>query len=504
MNEPKQSQPLPSTDSAEPKRYDNIFDAIEFNNLSEFKRLMEIKAELDKPRKGDLNTSALEYAASMGRETMVDMILKRRKIPYELNYALCNATFLGNSRIVESLLKARAPLSANFNVIYRGPLHTAAYRGHLSIVELLIKAKANVMEKQDYGGQYPLELASFFGHADVVNALLAAKGGLDIETVKGRAQIEGALFIAADKGHAPVVKTLLEAKASLRSAEKLLKNIAEKGHISVLQELLAAGLDIDLPVNRGFDGTILHVSLNEKWNFFACALIKARASFDAVNYYEMTPLHIAAKLGNTQIIQMLLMGITDLEARDHLKRTPLLHAVDSCCDEAVQLLIRAKARIDFSHPESGDNILHYAIREFSAYHEVYRTEAKRIQTDQTNIIKTLFRAKASSLLHTRNFNNETPLQLALTMNVDHIASLLLNECNKQREIALLATTHQASGRHSFWNKAKQPAVKDRQVFRLIFTAAFGTPSTSNSSKPAIEPIAEKNPCISPGQLVQYI
>lgn len=467
MSEQKKSQPSYSTDSARPIRHNNIFDAIEFNNPSEFKRLMEAKADL-----GKAETSALVRAVCLGRDSIVDMILRKQKIPDELNHALHAAAKLGHGKIVESLLKARANFQST-NLLRRKPLHIAADAGNASVVEILIKAKASFLDG-DFFKMTPLHLAASKGHRDAVKTLLANSCDLDLETSKN----ETPLFLAAKHGHNTVVKTLLDAKAAI--SPKLLISIAHQGQTPMLQTLLAAGLNVNSPID--FEGdTILHTTLRKHGHVsFVRALMEARASLDAVDHHNKTPLHLAAVLGDTQIIHMLLMGIVNIEARDDDEYTPLLCAVNSYRDDAVQLLIKAKASMDFVHSESGDTILHSAVRtRYIPISSRPEDEAEyiRMQSNKMKVIETLLKAKASSLMYTPNTKGETPFSLALSQDEDLIVSLF----NRVRETALLVATHSRSGRNSFWNKAKLVTLKEPQVFREIFNFGFKKPLVSNKT-----------------------
>jgi len=143
------------------------------------------------------------------------------------------------------------------------PLHHAAAAGRKDNAELLLAAGAEI-NAADRIGLHPLEWAAFAGRLPVVE-FLVEKGGADLDT---------ALFLAAQQGQNNIVRFLLEHGAS---------------------------------PDAHYNGTV-------------------------------TALHVAARQGNTELARLLLTHGAHPNFVEHNRSTPLEYAVGQSSKEMVELL----------------------------------------------------------------------------------------------------------------------------------------------------------------------
>lgn len=144
----------------------------------------------------------------------------------------------------------------------------AASRGHAKIVARLIQAGAEVntqlQEYAEYGwkGCNPLSLAASEGHIEVAKILIAAKADINL----GKGNRHGPpLMWAAQYGKAESVKLLLEAGSEINVVEPPSQNVSgrmlpggtpltkaiEEGAVQVVEILIAAKADVNLPLING-------------------------------------------------------------------------------------------------------------------------------------------------------------------------------------------------------------------------------------------------------------
>lgn len=231
--------------------------------------------------------------------------------------ALIAAAASGATKIVEALLTH----GADINHIGPGKtaLALASEEGHISLVKRLLAAGANV----ETGTTVPLETASENGHTEIVGLLLAAG-----------ARAGRAIVTASLNGHVEIVKKLLAAGADANKYiywrppmgvqdgyEKIIKKhrdagvkpneerfstplgaAAHNGHLAVVEELLAAGADIDRTTEESF--TPLQAAVNRGHRIVVEKLLAAGADVNAYGM-EYLPLQLATEWNDTEIVRIL-------------------------------------------------------------------------------------------------------------------------------------------------------------------------------------------------------
>lgn len=200
----------------------------------------------------------------------------------------------------------------------------------------------------------PLHSAAFGGNAAMAQQLLTLGSALDTRDVAGAT----AIFLAAEAGQAPAVRKLLDAggDASLSNAagESPLYIAALKGHLEVVRLLLDGFVQKRVAWHklRYGDGwtPLMAAAVANHYNVAQCLLLSAgsEAALDlttAANRYGQSALHIAARKGSPQLLQLLLCvgGVAMLAMADSSGETPMDVAVKHSHAAAVAEFRRAYA-----------------------------------------------------------------------------------------------------------------------------------------------------------------
>jgi ankyrin repeat protein len=91
-------------------------------------------------------------------------------------------------------------------------------------------------------------------------------------------------------------------------------------------------------------------------------LIKAGAKVAAANAFGITPVYLAAEMGNAALALRLLDAGADVNTTDRTGDTLLMAAVRAGAADAVQLLLDRGAQVNAAEPELGHTPLMYAVR----------------------------------------------------------------------------------------------------------------------------------------------
>lgn len=206
-------------------------------------------------------------------------------------------------RYVEQRLKGadelrRRQLESMQDLLGWTPLHVAAEVSEAATVERLI-LQGFPVDVRAANGQSPLHVASRHGNIDSMRILLKRKADPNLTDQQGRTP----LLLTAH--HEDAVEMLLSAGA--KPSDILLATIAGRADLV-----------------KGF-------------------LAKDKALTEARTPGGATPLHLAAKLGHLEIMEVLLANGADVNARDSLKFTPL-HWAGYVQDVSALLLVHKADR----------------------------------------------------------------------------------------------------------------------------------------------------------------
>ena len=201
-------------------------------------------AGADVNKKDNLGVSALKtlFEQKLDGETKCSSsfdLVKKHLEENNSGYQLIQAAELGNTKLVEELLKNAADLDFE-DEFELTPIMASAKEGHLEIVQLLVKSGANTAGS--------LLIASESAKVDIVKYLLSI-----------HADSTGALSAAASAGNPELVDLLLKEKVNVNdsysdesgySATPLVM-AAASGHLEIVKLLLASGADITFTDSEG-------------------------------------------------------------------------------------------------------------------------------------------------------------------------------------------------------------------------------------------------------------
>lgn len=301
------------------------------------------------------------------------------------SFPLCHAAQNGYIKIVKSLLTRYAAEQMNTEVNGWRPIHVACQLGSLPVVSLIQTSDAKQLSVGNIDGMCSLHLATYFKHKFLVEALLlkfgvsrmvrdkmnflpfhlACQTG-DIATIElllkeaaleqlFATSIHSALGIhtATQSNQLGVINFLIKkfpehAKKLVNSKDKddftCLHIASLYGFSGMVEELVTAKAD-----GNARDNTLktpLHAACYKDVTSTINLLInKADSKVDAVDYLQMTPLHLACQNGHAQVVETLLKFSANVNARDKYQRTPLLCAVIWGHHKLIRLLPNNKADV---------------------------------------------------------------------------------------------------------------------------------------------------------------
>ena len=213
-------------------------------------------------------------------------------------------------------------------------VHLAAENGHVDIIRLLLEQGANV-NQVDREGVTPVMLAARGGHLEAIRFLFENRGDLNAHSFFDDAM---PIHYAASGEHTSVVKFLLEKGSSVFA-----KAYEQE---SVLH--LASSLEL--------------VSL----------LVEQGADIHARDIYEHTPLHYAAKKGQTDTVNYLLDHGADVNARasSGIAQTypPLWSALKGGHAATAKILIERGTNFQYTEEENVSKFLNANLLSLAAEH----------------------------------------------------------------------------------------------------------------------------------------
>ena len=295
-------------------------------------RLLDEDSHLDVNCPDENGRTPLIYACRRGHSTTVKLLLELRADPGikcdRGSSAIVEATMFDHPEIVEILLATK---SVDINEAYRYPNHIertvlmlAALHGKEEIVSCILQ-KDDVDVKLKDGEDYPaICLAVTTEDVAIVDLLLLQKGiNVDSSTGDGAT----ALIIAAQHGHDKVVRSLLQHGANLllRDCEggTAISWAMGIGHHSTVKTLLQPKVDFSGKDNHGH--SLLHSAcLSERTQPDVIRqLINGGVSVGTPDNHGEISLHVACRMGNLEVVEVLLAEGASPEAKDKYDRTPL-------------------------------------------------------------------------------------------------------------------------------------------------------------------------------------
>ena len=217
--------------------------------------------------------------------------------------ALAWAVHLGEQRMAEALLSAGARVNTA-DEYGETPLTLAAANGDTVLVQRLLGAGAKA-DAARWNGETALMIAAGAGSMGALRLL--AFHGADANAAEPR-RGQTALMWAAAEGHSEIVAALLEIgadpKAVSKSGFNALAFAVAKNDAASVGQLLTAGLDPNFKLPSG--NNLLLMAMAYRHSASASALVDGGADVHATDRGGNTPLHIAAQVGDDELVSKLL------------------------------------------------------------------------------------------------------------------------------------------------------------------------------------------------------
>ncbi|XP_035775007.1 serine/threonine-protein phosphatase 6 regulatory ankyrin repeat subunit B-like isoform X2 [Anopheles albimanus] len=285
----------------------------------------------------------------------------------------------------------------------RTPMHLAAENGHASIIEILAdKYRASIYERTKDGSTL-MHIASLNGHAECATTLFRKGVYLHMPN-KGGAR---SIHTAAKYGHVGIISTLLnkgeKVDVPTNDHYTALHIAVQSAKPAVVETLLGFGAEVHVRGGR-LRETPLHIAARVRdGDRCALMLLKSGAGANKTTDDGQTPVHVAAKNGNTMTLDLLLEDNGDPLIKSNVGETPLHLGARNCHPQIVKHLIDfvmmkhgkevLRNYLNFTN-EDGATALHYAC-------QVTKDEVKKPNGDR-DIVKMLLENGADVALNTKS------------------------------------------------------------------------------------------------------
>ena len=327
------------------RREKELFDACLKNDTGRFIRLIRHgHVDVNIMNKG---ITLLFGAAYLGQTNIVEELLRRPDINVNLAMddgatPLYVAAQEGHVKVVELLL-ARNGINVNPAKLPENasPLMIAVQRGYPEVVKLLLAKPGTKVNLVSESTPPPLSLAVSLGHVDIVKLLLTVSN-IDVN-VRGK-QGASPLFFAAQQGYLEIVELLLavpgiDINLATFDGTTPLSIATVKGNEEVVKLLLAAP-DININARLNTGATILSLAGQNGRSRISELLIEHGADVNLAKDDGSTPLTFSANYGYVDVVRTLLRvpGV-EVNRRTNNGVTPLLFAVKLGYKDIVDLLL---------------------------------------------------------------------------------------------------------------------------------------------------------------------
>lgn len=224
-------------------------------------------------------------------------------------------TSASTSRRAMQLLITYCRVEVNVGDIYGiTPLHMACSRGNLAALEVLIQSPDIELTLSDNNDDTPLHEACLAGDPEIVEMLLKAMKAKELPLLLKNDEQQTPLHIACKEGLDDIVKLVLQygfedrhniVKAQDNEYNVPLHLACEGGNKAVVQILLLNGADIESVKEEEI--TPLHIAARLGYVEIAKILVNAKKEIvEASDAYQQTPLHRAAQYNQLDMITFLL------------------------------------------------------------------------------------------------------------------------------------------------------------------------------------------------------
>lgn len=243
------------------------------------------------------------------------------KLPTELLfYLVFKAIKLSDKEFLKRNLKSKSAYFIN-KQDHKGNtlLHKAIRSGDMEIIEMIL-AWLPLLDVVNDKGNTPLHEAVAYGDVKIVEAILTRGPNVNIQNNEGKAPLQEALrFYEENLRYLEIIKLILACRPDLNQPDNKgrtpLQVAIKKGHVDIVNEILASNPDISMCIYDSFGGikgTILFESVLSGHVEAVRAILhytfkdENKSSIARSSCYLLFPLEQAIEAGNLEIVQELL------------------------------------------------------------------------------------------------------------------------------------------------------------------------------------------------------
>ena len=383
------------------------------NNQSDIVKLLLEHSEVDVLEQNDEGWTALHTAAGKGFHYVTHILLSAEKGKLNLNVKdkkdgvtpLHVAVGYKQSDIVKLLLEyEETDLNPQDNEGWT-PLHMAVLNNNSDIVKLLLNIEETNIDIQDFDGMTAVHWASYIGSSNILGQLIDKNATINIPNKDGLLPLQSAV----GRGTMETVRLLLnttEGRISLNTQECSPLCYAVQSNRSELVLLLLTYNETNINQQDSEGNTLIHLAVYEGLDDILQILINKKPSTLIPNNASVTPLQMAAALGNAQAVKILLRAVDgNLPINKQSKSgfIPLHYAAKEGHTEIIQILLRTvegKLSVNFGS-RTGATPLHIAVyyNQTDVVRQLLDAEDIDIDRQDVNGWTSLFRASIEDFVH---------------------------------------------------------------------------------------------------------
>lgn len=322
--------------------------------------------EANKNSSADGSITPLHIAAAFGHYQCVKTLIKRGKIGLEIDCRDDNghtplhyAASEGHIRVTEILLDNFSDANAENDAGNR-PLHFAAVTDSSELCQQLVRFKAD-LDAQNINGQTALHLATLQACSNTVFYLLNVEADPNIRDNYGNT----CSHLAIKNGEIDILKTLMSDSRTDTSIcdrdENTVLHVALKlGHYNLIPIMLPRARDLTKQDSNGC--SVIIEAIKNQLEDLALEMLEACPSLVHTATHDLvTPLHLAAERGMTNLTKQLLIAGAQVDAADASGLTPSLYcakndSVLECLAMIEDIMMVTESNVDKQQHVKGNKI----------------------------------------------------------------------------------------------------------------------------------------------------
>ncbi|KAL4235036.1 Ankyrin repeat and FYVE domain-containing protein 1 [Mactra antiquata] len=374
-------------------------------------------------------------AANMGiiRLLMNHLKCNLNKIdPLTKKSALHFATEQNMAQVVEWLLKSKSEIKCNINMFDangNSPLHLAVLEGHSDCVNILVNSKDCLLKVYNRAGLTPLHVCARNGDLKNTQSLLNRISGSKHDQLEN--SIDPSKFTDSEMDINVNAETKFEKETCLHIA-------ARQGHVETVKCLLEHGARTNVKNNVNSTPLLVAIAARPQWqtrnNEIPRLLLKYGANPNMVfglggkpfvaypqhsskcvhHDLDITPLILAAKNNNLELVKLLVSNGADINLSNRLGQNALFVALKEQALTVASYFITECKEINFNKcTEEGDTCLHALVQR----------SKKQDPNAVIDMVKVMMLGKGAKVL--ANLSSETPVDIAFQYGDNVLADAIL-------------------------------------------------------------------------------